>query len=94
MRLKTLLAAGVAAPIVAATPAFAQDAGPAARDQCDRQPRRSAGQADADQLPRPGHAPQDTQYSGDIVVTARKRARSRLQDVPVAVTAVSGDLIE
>ena len=42
----------------------------------------------------PADAPQEQAANlGDIVVTARRSAET-LQDVPVAVTALSGDFIE
>ena len=75
MRLKTLLAAGVATTIVAAAPAFA-DTTTAPAPQT---------------APAPDTAAQSTDQ--DIVVTARQR-EERLQDVPIAVTAVSGDFIK
>ena len=86
MRLKTLLAAGVATTIVAATPVFAQAAGPAATTSAATPfDGQTTGAAPADA--------QDAQYADDIVVTARQR-EERLQDVPIAVTAVSGDFIK
>ena len=82
-----------------AQPALAQDAPPATsavaapRDEPTTQPSdappqtQSAG-ADAPAAPE-ADAPADT---GDIIVTAQKRAE-RLQDVPLAVTAVTGDAL-
>ncbi len=60
-----------------AAPAFAQAAP-------SNQPVQTATQADA---PTPPEAGVET---GDIIVTAQKRSE-RLQDVPLAVTALSGD---
>jgi len=48
----------------------------------------SAGAASAQQAPTDGASQVD-----DVIVTARKR-EERLQDVPIAVTAVSGDTLE
>ena len=86
MRLKTLLAAGVATTIVAATPAFAQATGPAVAANATAAPvdGQTGGTADATPV-----NPQDAQY-GDIVITARQRSES-LKNVPIAVTALTGD---
>ena len=48
----------------------------------------SAGAASAQQAPTEGASQVD-----DVIVTARKR-EERLQDVPIAVTAVSGETLE
>ena len=79
MRLKILLAAGVSTTIVAAAPAFAQATATAVD-----------GQTASASVDTAATNPQDAQYADDIVVTARQR-EERLQDVPIAVTAVSGD---
>ena len=60
-----------------ATPSFAQDAASASAETTAAVQNEAA-------------APQD---SGEIVVTARRRAES-LQDVPIAVTAYSGEQLE
>lgn len=49
--------------------------------------------AHAQVVPAPGPPVIDTYVDGEIVVTARRRQES-LQDVPVAISAVSGELIE
>jgi iron complex outermembrane receptor protein len=79
MRLFTVLLTGTA--LASGTPAFAADAA-----------AKVAGAQPA--TPTAAPATQDAQ-PGDqaIVVTARKR-EERLQNVPVAVTAVSGDVIQ
>ena len=59
-------------------PAWAQDAG------ASRWPSQADASTAADEAPRP---------TGDIVVTARRRDES-LQDVPIAVTAYSGEQLE
>ena len=76
---RTALLAGTA--IALAAPAFAQDAASASVETA------AAAQNEAAQT---AAAPQD---SGEIVVTARRRAES-LQDVPIAVTAYSGEQLE
>jgi len=78
MRISAILLAGTI--LASATPAFADDAA---------QPAPAAPAAQTDQ------AKQEEVQPGDqtIVVTARKREET-LQNVPVAVTAVSGDIIE
>lgn len=48
--------------------------------------------AAAQQVPVPADETANDQQDGDIIVTAQKR-EERLQDVPVAVSVVSGDLI-
>jgi iron complex outermembrane receptor protein len=63
--------------IALATPAFAQDAASVSAETTAAVQNEAA-------------APQD---SGEIVVTARRRAES-LQDVPIAVTAYSGEQLE
>ncbi|HEX8486410.1 TonB-dependent receptor [Sphingomonas sp.] len=87
--MKALLLAGTAAAAACmlASPAFAQDAGTtgaatqAPGIQGDTQP------ADTQAADAPG-----AYVPGDIVVTAQKRSE-RLQDVPVAVSVISGDAI-
>ena len=81
---KQLLMAGAALAALTATSAFAQDMttrgvnAPSADTQADAQ---TAQPTDTDNA-----AP------GDIIVTAQKRSE-RLQDVPLAVTVVGGDLL-
>ena len=80
MRISAMLLAGTA--IALATPALAQDQTPAPdQPQSEQTTPAPAGVAPA--------APQEQ----EIVVTARKREET-LQDVPVAVTAVTGETIE
>ena len=76
---RALLLAGAAISAVLPQAAFAQEQEPA--------PVEDAAQADE---PLAGEAPEE---SGDIVVTARRRAEA-LQDVPIAVTAYSGAQLE
>ena len=82
--MKTFLLAGAAAAALLSTPAFAQQNSnlPPSPD--------SAGPADAttqaEDVAATGDAP------GDIIVTAQKRSE-RLQDVPIAVSVISGDAI-
>jgi iron complex outermembrane receptor protein len=79
-RIITILNAGAAlAAITAATPLYAQSADPSPEDQA----------AAANEALEDGGSTQDT----DIVVTARRREES-LQDVPIAVTAYSGEALE
>lgn len=81
MRISAMLLASTA--IALATPAIAQDQAPAPAATT----KPTAGE--------PAAAPAQEAQPGDqaIVVTARKREET-LQNVPVAVTAVSGDVIE
>jgi iron complex outermembrane receptor protein len=91
MRLRSTLFLSTA--LLAATPAFgqAQNAGEGQTDAAAQTSPRA--QADATGTPAvQTQSPQD-QALDDIVVTARKREETLL-DVPIAVTAVSGDLIE
>jgi iron complex outermembrane receptor protein len=76
---RALLLAGATISAVLPQAAFAQEQVPA--------PVVDAAQADE---PLAGEAPEE---SGDIVVTARRRAEA-LQDVPIAVTAYSGAQLE
>ncbi len=76
---RALLLAGAAITAILPQAAFAQEQEPAAVED--------AAQADE---PLAGEAPEE---SGDIVVTARRRAEA-LQDVPIAVTAYSGAQLE
>ncbi|HEX8214397.1 MAG TPA: TonB-dependent receptor plug domain-containing protein, partial [Allosphingosinicella sp.] len=78
LRISSALAA-----LAVAAPAFAQEQ-PAGTTASDEQQAAAANEALADQ-----GTTQDT----DIVVTARRRAES-LQDVPIAVTAYSGEALE
>jgi len=82
MRYKNLLAAGVAVTAIAAMPAFAQDAG--------KSPNVAVVAAADDQT---GSAPAATAGQddpNDIIITARQRSES-LKNVPIAVTALTGD---
>ena len=75
--MKTFLMSGAALIALTASPALAQDATPATG--------AATAPADATQPP-------EEVIPGDIVVTAQKRSE-RLQDVPVAVSVISGDAI-
>ena len=78
-RFVTALRIGTAlAALAVAAPALAQDA------------EQVAAQSNPDEL---GDAGQLTETTGEIVVTARRRAES-LQDVPIAVTAYTGETLE
>ncbi|MFC7536298.1 TonB-dependent receptor [Sphingomonas sp. GCM10030256] len=79
--IRTSLFGSVAAAALAAMPAVAQDATARATTQ-------EPGSADAQTAAEPAAA-SDT----DIVVTARRREET-LQDVPIAVTAYSGEQLE
>ena len=82
MRISAMLLAGTA--IALATPAFAQSQTPA--PEAATEPSAAAqSAATASQEAQPGDQA--------IVVTARKREET-LQNVPVAVTAVSGEVVE
>ncbi|HEY0043736.1 MAG TPA: TonB-dependent receptor, partial [Allosphingosinicella sp.] len=83
---KTTLRIGSAlAALLAATPLYAQDA-QSASDEQQAAAANDAGQA-ADDTPITDTA------DNDIVVTARRRAESLL-DVPIAVTAYTGEALE
>jgi iron complex outermembrane recepter protein len=84
-RITTALQIGTAfAALTAAAPSFAQEQDqPAGTAVSDEQQAAAANQAVEE------GATQDT----DIIVTARRRAES-LQDVPIAVTAYSGEALE
>ncbi|WP_419809683.1 TonB-dependent receptor [Sphingomonas sp.] len=81
---KRLLMAGAALVALTAAPALAQDTTTRGVD---------APSADA-QAAAPAAQPTDTDNAtpGDIIVTAQKRSE-RLQDVPLAVTVIGGDLL-
>ncbi len=84
MRLKTVSILSVSFLALAASPAFAQQAADSATN-----PAPAATQSAPDTAttpPAPGE-------SGDIIVTANKRAE-RLQDVPKSVDVVQGDTIQ
>ena len=88
--MKQGLMIGVAAlAIAAASPALAQDAGTAGAAAGQNAPPASAGNAAS--LPD-STASTAAETPGDIVVTAQKRSE-RLQQVPVAVSVLSGDAI-
>ena len=88
--MKQGLMIGVAAlAIAAASPALAQDAGTAGAAAGQNAPPASAGNAAS--LPD-STASTIAETPGDIVVTAQKRSE-RLQQVPVAVSVLSGDAI-
>src|SRR5688500_14512716 len=76
---------GAAAVALVAAPALGQPTDQPAAEQSAPEPAAEA------QAPAP--EPAATEESGDIVVTARRREES-LQDVPIAVTAYSGELLE
>jgi iron complex outermembrane receptor protein len=80
---RAALLAGTAIAL-AATPAFAQDVASTTAEAT------AAASAQAEQTPSAATPAPDT---GEIVVTARRRAET-LQDVPVAVTAYSGEQLE
>jgi iron complex outermembrane receptor protein len=77
LRISSALAA-----LAVAAPALAQEQ-PAGTSASDEQQAAAANEAAADE---------GTTQDGDIVVTARRRAES-LQDVPIAVTAYSGEAL-
>ncbi|HEU0043949.1 TonB-dependent receptor [Sphingomonas sp.] len=81
---KQLLLAGAAATALFAAPAWAQDMTTAGTNA-----QASTGQ---DAPPAGDQTSIDQTAPGDIIVTAQKRSE-RLQDVPVAVTVLSGDQI-
>ena len=90
---RILMLLGVAAPaLLAARPADAQDAQASVSGGVASSP---APQAAAESPPPPGVAAQPAESqpeaapTGDIVVTAQKRSE-RLQEVPIAVSVVSG----
>lgn len=88
MRLSAVLLAGTALSL--GSPAFAADVQPASTPDASTEPQ----QPNAEQAPPPptGQAPAAAQDQ-EIVVTARKREES-LKDVPVAATAITGEVIE
>ena len=88
--MKQGLMVGVAVlAMVAASPAFAQDAGTAGQAAGQNAPPASAGNAASQPDSTASTA---AEAPGDIVVTAQKRSE-RLQEVPVAVSVISGDAI-
>src|SRR6478735_6844281 len=84
MRLKTVSILSVSCIALMTAPAFAQQAADSATT-----PAPAATQSATDTATTPP-APGD---SGDIIVTANKRAE-RLQDVPKSVDVVQGDTIQ
>lgn len=84
MRLKTISTLSVSAFALAASPAFAQQAADSATT-----PAATATQSSTDTT----STPPTPDESGDIIVTAQKRAE-RLQDVPKSIDVVQGDTIQ
>jgi iron complex outermembrane receptor protein len=86
MLLKTLKTGSAAAALVAAAPLYAQ---PPARDA------PAAPKTDEARAAAANHARADNEATSDpdIIVTARRRAEN-LQDVPIAVTAYTGEALE
>ncbi len=84
MRLKTISISSVSFLALLASPAFAQQAADSATN-----PAATATQSTTDTATTPP-VPDE---SGDIIVTANKRAE-RLQDVPKSVDVVQGDTIQ
>ena len=76
---------GAAAIAIVAAPALAQAAEQPAAEQPAAEPTAALNAAEQETAV--------AEESGDIVVTARRREES-LQDVPIAVTAYSGELLE
>jgi iron complex outermembrane recepter protein len=89
-RMSTIIALrlGTAFAALAAAPAFAQTGGsdgqPAGTEASSEQQAAAANDATEDET---------SLQDGEIIVTARRRAES-LQDVPIAVTAYSGEALE
>ncbi len=83
------LAVSTALALIASAPAVAQTADPQSAElqgaQTTNQGTPADPQADTDAATDPA--------ASDIIVTARRR-EERLQDVPIAVTAISGDAIK
>src|SRR5690349_12279065 len=88
MRLSAVLLAGTA--LTLGSPAFAADAQPASTPDAPTAPQEP--NTEQTTPPPPGASPAAAQDQ-DIVVTARKREES-LKDVPVAATAITGEVIE
>lgn len=88
MRLSAVLLAGTMLSL--GSPAFAANAQTASTPDAPTEPQQANQEQTA---PTPSGVASDTAQEQDIVVTARKREET-LQDVPVAVTAVSGETIE
>jgi iron complex outermembrane recepter protein len=87
MTFKSLLAVTTALAALAPAAAYSEDAKPASAATALPTP---ADPAQA--TPAADSAPQD-ETPNDVVVTARKRSET-LQNVPIAITAISGDTIE
>ena len=88
MRLSAVLLAGTA--LTLGSPAFAADAQAASTPDAPTAPQEP--NTEQTTPPPPGASPAAAQDQ-DIVVTARKREES-LKDVPVAATAITGEVIE
>jgi iron complex outermembrane receptor protein len=84
--------AGALVIALSAGPALAQEAVAVAPEPTPAQPAADAAPSPA-QAQAPAQAPAaQSADAGDIIVTAQRRAQ-RLQDVPIAVTALTGDQI-
>ena len=87
---KNLVGASVVAMTIAlASPSYAQDTGSASASAAAGADQTAAPATGAEQA---AAAPEDTAGVGDIVITAQRREQ-RLQNVPIAVTAVTGDTL-
>src|SRR5438128_6631067 len=89
MRARTTLLAGACLISMGVSAAHAQEQTPT-QGTTNRAPGDETQSSTGQPQPVADAVPQG---EGDIIVTARRRAET-LQDVPVAISAVSGDLIE